>query len=212
MRFSRLKLTAFAAACFLTSLVGCNVQEAVPSMLSQEGVSLELIREVEAIAEPQVQKIVFAQMLTSEEKNYIFKKRIIEKMEVLSLTGEQTDHLNLLLANMAPDMFNKNSASARKSTQFVDEWTKKGKAIFNQAVLKDIVASLAPSAGKTKASTNKTAPPKNTGANCNCASNSDWCSDGYACTYIPSCNGQGCGTMWIYTCSGECDIIVGGGY
>lgn len=206
MKFFRIKLTALATACFLTSLVGCNVQEAAPSVLAEEGVNIALVAEVEAIAEPQVQKIVFTQMLTNDEKTYIFKKRIVEKMQVLTLTDEQKDHLNLLLAYMTPELYNKSSAKARKGTDFLNDWTKKGKVIFNQAVLRDIVASLTPNLGKSKPTTKKAQP--NTGANCNCSAESDWCADGYACTYIPTCGGSGCGTLWFHTCSGECDRII----
>lgn len=201
MRFLRIKLTVPAVALFLVGLLGCNVQETTPSMLATDGINQELVKEVENIAEYQVQKIAFTQMLTKEEKTYFFKKRIIEKMQALPLTVEQKDHLNLLLANVTPDLYVTSSAKGRKNIDFLSQWTAKGIALFGKGTLYDIVGSV--SSSKGGATTNKMAPPTST--KCGCATTSNYCGDGYDCNYIPSCNIPGCGTFLAYTCNGSCD-------
>jgi len=206
MRFSTSKLTLVSIAFFLIALLGCNVQEATPSIAVPEGVNLELVKEVESISEKQIQKIVFTEMLSKEEKVFIFKKRITEQMQQLSLSSEQKDHLELLVANMTPEMY-VNSPLGRKRVDFLSNWTAKGKALFGEEALRNIVASLTPlEAGKKQVAPLKTSP--STGTNCNCATSSSYCGDGYGCTYIPSCNIQGCGTLFVYTCNGSCDRII----
>ncbi len=171
-------------------------------MLATDGINQELVREVEGISDYHAQKIAFTQMLTNEEKTYFFKKRIIEKMQDLPLTVEQKDHLNLLLANATPDLYVAGSAKGRKGIDFLNQWTIKGKAIFERGTLYNIVGSLSPKNGGS--AINVTAPPSTT--KCGCATTSNYCGDRYDCNYIPSCKVTGCGTFWAYTCNGSCDL------
>jgi len=204
MNFLRINLKVSATALFLIGLFGCSIQETKPSILATEGVNLELVQEVEAISEYQVQKIAFTQMLSKDEKTYFFKKRIAGKIQELSLTTAQRDHLDLLLANLTPELYATGSTENQKTVQFLSQWTKKGKDLFEQGTLYDIVGSLENSKGGS--STNKTAPPS--AAKCGCSTSSTYCQEGYDCTYIPSCNIPGCGTLFAYTCNGSCDRVL----
>lgn len=202
MRFLRINSTVSVIALFLVGLLGCNVQETTPSMLATDGINQELVKEIEGITEYQVQKIAFTQMLTNQEKTYFFKKRIIEKMQAMPLTVEQKDHLSLLLANVTPELYDGASARGRKTMDFLNQWTTKGKAIFEKGTLYYIVGSLSPDNGGTM--TNLMAPPSTT--KCGCATTSNYCGDHYDCNYIPSCRVPGCGTFLAYTCNGSCDL------
>ncbi|HEY0107978.1 MAG TPA: bacteriocin fulvocin C-related protein [Fibrella sp.] len=203
IRSLRINLIVLQLVFLVTGLLACTAQETIPSVGPDEGINLELVREVEAITDQQVQKIAFVEMLTIEEKTFFFKKRIVGKIQTLPLTTEQRDHLTVLLANMSPEVYT-NSARSRKSESFLTAWTETGKEIFDEAVLSDIVASISP-LGSEKDKTKLAAPPK---TKCGCATSSDWCSDGYGCTYIPSCNTEGCGTLFACTCNGRCDRIL----
>ncbi len=204
MKTLRLKLKFSVLAFLIMGLLQCTVREATPSIETEEHINQKLIKEVESISDPQAQKSAFAQRLTNEEKIFIFKKRIITKSQLLALTAEQKTHLELLLANMDSALYT-HSQKGRRSQDFLAEWTRQGKEIFDDAVLFDIVASLAPIKANGKPTDAKTAPPT---SSCGCATSSDWCSDGYACTYIPSCNGEGCGTFFAYACNGHCDRVL----
>ncbi len=204
MKALRLGLKFSVLTFFIMGLLQCTVREATPPIEAEGYINQRLVKEVEAISDPKAQKSAFAQWLTDEEKVFIFKKRITTKIQLLSLTTEQKNHLNLLLANMDPALYTR-SQKGRKSQNFITEWTKQGREIFHETVLFDIVASLSPNTAVGKP-TDRTAAPST--SNCGCATSSDWCSDGYACTYIPSCNGEGCGTFFAYTCNGHCDRVI----
>ncbi|MEZ0538371.1 bacteriocin fulvocin C-related protein [Fibrella arboris] len=204
MTFLRINSTVAAIAFLLVGLVGCTVQETTPALLADAGINQELVKEVAAISERQVQKIAFTQMLTAQEKTFLFRKRITEKLQVLSLTTEQKEHLTLLLTNMTPEMYDFNSAAGRKAIVSLSAWTDRARTVFDKETLYDIVGSLSPKAGGGGgSSTNKMAEPPS--VNCGCATSSSYCGDGYDCNYIPSCNARGCGTLFVYTCNGVCD-------
>ncbi|MEZ0487447.1 bacteriocin fulvocin C-related protein [Fibrella aquatica] len=201
MTFLRNRLPILSIAFFLIGLLGCNVQEATPSILATDGVNLDLVHEIEQIDDPRVQKIVFTDMLSAAEKVFVFKKRVLGKMQELPLTIEQKDHLNLLLANVNAETYNP-SMRREEASNFLSEWTRKGKEIFDPAVLKDIVASLSPTKKGDTATMVKTPPSS---SSCDCATGSSWCAEDFYCTFISGCGGQGCGTFWLSVCNGHCD-------
>ena len=198
MKIFRTRLALSAAGLFLMSLLGCNVQEATVPILSQEGVNLELVQEVEAIVEPKVQKIAFTNMLSKTEKVYIFQKRIVDKMQEMTLSTEQKALLNDALTHMTPSMYDDGETNSTR--QYFDSWTNRARMLFSDKVLRDIVSSLSPVG---EAATQGRDYPND--SSCICATQSDYCKSGYDCTLIVSCNGRGCGTMWMSVCNGHCD-------
>lgn len=199
MKCTRVSPMLSVVVGFLVFLLSCTVQDTAPVRLSEQGVNLDLINEVAAMPDRQVQKVAFNEVLNSAEKTYLFKQRIVDKQAQLRLTDQQQQHLNTLLRFIPDDLYT-NAVKKTERTQFLDKWKAEGEAIFETAVLFDIVGSLSP----VNSGIAKVVP---TGTVCNCNTAQDFCGDRENCSRIGSCNGSGCGVMWFSRCNGMCDPL-----
>lgn len=199
MKTIQLRLTALVSFFFLITLLSCS-DEADYAVTPK-------ISKVESIVDPSEQKTAFLETLSNDEKLLIFKRRIERKLTAVSLNAEQKQHLQRLIDNVTVDIYDRSSEHRNEQLNFLKQWTEEGKIVFGNDLLFDLVGSLTSDQAKAQLEANaKRLAGARPAANCNCSYASNYCSGNASCSTLASCNGSGCGTLWLYTCDGACSL------
>jgi hypothetical protein len=144
------------------------------------------------------QRQIFNQK-SNEVKKAMWEDKINTVLRTLQLNETQRNLLLSLKNQLSPDLWVENSTIEQVfKNNFHDDWVTQAKSTFDYLQLASIVNTLEDVAAGPFADPN---------SDCDCSLRSDWCPINFECKST-NCNvsGHGCGTLWTYSCRGNCDF------
>lgn len=162
------------------------------------------------------QRLSFSQLLSANDKYYIYSQRLREYMSSAKLNAVQKEHVNLLLINFTPETYGMISQDGityktEKAKEFLNffakEWVPKMKVAFSQEQqeeLKSVISNISTERLAEKGLRRKS--PDGVTEPCTCGKDS-WCSCPTDADCQLSCStgsSAGCGCFWLWACNGRC--------
>jgi hypothetical protein len=144
------------------------------------------------------QRLVFNQK-SNEVKEAMWEDKINTVLLTVQLNETQRNLLISLKSQLSPDLWIENSPIEQSfKNNYHDSWVSQAKSAFDYLQLASIVNTLEDLA---------TAPFADPNSECDCSLRSDWCPINFDCKRT-SCNvsAHGCGTLWTYSCRGNCEF------
>lgn len=203
--------------------LSCSKKQA-SSVSQSQSVNTQLLDEIENLNTKSAKKISYA-FLNKQERLTLWQRHLSYYLDA-DLSSAQKAHIQSLLKYISAETF-ADDVNLVRLEEFTKPWMETAKQLFEKSLLNDLVSDIHPraysidfvsalkkrmenSAASLKTATVVTQPVTNdSGGNCSCSTKSDYCDAHMQCT-LPSggCTQQsGCGTLWSYTCNGNCLII-----
>ncbi len=159
--------------------------------------------------------------LDSQAKVNLWQEKFQEVFQTYSLNADQAALLGRLQSLVTPVLYEFSEEGLKQRRQ-VEEFQSLLEEVFTKRDLRNIVATLNPvyesipdelAGNEHLAPVNPPPPSTIVVEKCNCHVTSDWCSFGQKCmgmchTDDPGWSSIGCGTLWIFDCTGHCRPTV----
>ena len=202
--FARIFVTCLYVSAFV--FTGCSKEEAGLNVISRDKdqISIGQARRAELLKlSPDQQRVTFG-TFAPEVQSYVWKFRM---SQVLSQkwTKEQEQHLLVLYSYLTPELFR---APNQDDGELLNEWIGKAKQIlpkelaFALTYLDDLPQNSS-SNGRTEFYELPMKP------SCKCSISWDYCGTFSTCRAVSGgCDdtARGCGTFWLYKCTGRCQF------
>jgi len=203
------QLIIFTIALFCVSVLvffisSCNKEDvatnkgAAPVKPSSRDIDGHELRMGLIALSPSEQRLAFEEF-SSEEKVAVWLDKLDGVLALSGWTSAQIDLIEDLRDQVNEELWSDNSTVHQNFVNnFHDDWKNDALHEFTFDELGWIVATLDDYASGPYT------PPSS--EECDCSVKSDWCPVWSEC-FLTSCitTAHGCGTIWVYKCTGECD-------
>lgn len=191
-----LNVTFFLLIILITS---CSKNE-ISQVVDSKKISTEAIQQVLSSDNVESQKAMY-RALNKYEKNEIWSQKFIKFLATQKLSISQRTFLNNIISDLQPDLFEEGTVVRLAFNE--KEMRTTAISLFG---MNDAVSLLTSLVISDVSNGNTFVEPGPSADECKCNRDHDWCATYMYCRKRVCDTGTGCGTLFLYTCNGLCDL------